>query len=120
MADSIIDLLLGDVSNPDVWMRDLVMYIDDGDAAANNSGIAPDNTNPPITDISWASNKIIDLADPTSDQDAATKKYVDDNSGSSLGADNQIPVMNVGGTDFEYDPNFQYNSEKIKSIYLIL
>lgn len=31
----------------------------------------------PLTDISWASHKLIDLADPTEDSDAATKNYVD-------------------------------------------
>jgi len=35
--------------------------------------------NSPTADIDWDNNKISNLADPTLDQDAATKKYVDDN-----------------------------------------
>ncbi len=37
-----------------------------------------DGTNAPIADISWAGFKITNLATPTSDYDASTKKYVDD------------------------------------------
>ena len=47
-------------------------------------------------------NKIVNVVDPTSDQDAATKKYVDDNSGggggsSSVGAVNAIQSSNGSG-----------------------
>jgi hypothetical protein len=37
-----------------------------------------DGSNSPMADISWGSYKITNLATPTSDYDASTKKYVDD------------------------------------------
>jgi hypothetical protein len=39
----------------------------------------------PTTDVNLNSNKISNLTDPSADQDAATKKYVDDNAGSGGG-----------------------------------
>ena len=38
-----------------------------------------DGNNSPMANISWGGYKITNLADPTADQDAATKNYVDDN-----------------------------------------
>jgi hypothetical protein len=35
------------------------------------------HTGSPSTDVSWANHKITNLADPTGDQDAANKRYVD-------------------------------------------
>jgi len=37
-------------------------------------------THPPTTNISWGGHKITNLADPSSNQDAATKHYVDNSS----------------------------------------
>ncbi|WP_456457668.1 hypothetical protein [Reichenbachiella sp.] len=46
---------------------------------------------------------------PTQDYHPATKSYVDSASPNvGFGADNQIPIMNTGGTDFEYSSNFSY------------
>ncbi|MEP3387060.1 MAG: hypothetical protein ABJO02_02675, partial [Reichenbachiella sp.] len=48
---------------------------------------------------------------PTQDYHPATKAYVDSASPNvGFGADNQIPIMNTGGTDFEYSSNFSYEN----------
>lgn len=37
------------------------------------------NTSPALTDIDCNNNRLVNVLDPTADQDVATKKYVDDN-----------------------------------------
>ena len=46
-------------------------------ASLNSVYIRRDGGNSPTANISWDSNKITDLTDPTNSQDAATKEYVD-------------------------------------------
>ncbi len=45
-------------------------------------------TNPLTADLDADGFKVVNLLDPTADQDAATKKYVDDNSGGGGGSGN--------------------------------
>lgn len=54
-----------------------------------------------LTQQDLTGNKIVNLADPTSNQDAATKKYVDDNTGGGLSwsevtGTSQTAVVNTG------------------------
>ena len=48
------------------------------------------------TGLDMNTHKILGVVDPTLDQDAATKKYVDDNSTSPGGADTQIQFNDIG------------------------
>lgn len=52
-----------------------------------------------FVDLDMKTKKILNVADPTSDQEAATKKYVDDNAG--VGAHNDLSEIQ-GGTTNEY------------------
>ena len=75
-------------------------------ATLNIKGII-DMSNP------FGSSGIKNLIDPTADQDAATKKYVDDNVSSvSFGADNQIPYTNAATNDFDYG-DLTYDGTKL-------
>lgn len=59
-------------------------------------------------DISWNSHKITSLADPTVNQDAATKKYVDDNIGvgDNLGNHTATTNLDMSGYDIVGIDNF--------------
>jgi len=48
-----------------------------GAGGPDATSIARDGSRPPTADISWGTNKLIDLVDPTSPQHGATKAYVD-------------------------------------------
>jgi len=48
-------------------------------------------TNPLSDTLNAASYRIVNLSDPASDQDAATKKYVDDNAGGGGSSNNYFP-----------------------------
>lgn len=81
---------------PGTWVS-----IDVAGALANHGNafhtpdfIAVDGSAPPTTNIPWGSNKITSLADPDDNQDAATKKYVDDND--VLTNHNDLPGLNAG------------------------
>lgn len=67
----------------------------------NDSGVAAftvfgDSTSAFSGELSMSANKITNVADPTADQDAATKKYVDDNSSTPGGVDTTIQFNNAG------------------------
>lgn len=49
----------------------------------------------------------------TNDRWIPDKAYVDNSVGSivTIGSDNQLPISNLGGTDFEYTSSFQYNNK---------
>ena len=68
---------------------------------ANTTDIAGclklDGTNAMTGDLDAGTNKIINVVDPTSNQDAATKKYVDDNAGSSPWSIAAANIYRVGG-----------------------
>lgn len=49
----------------------------------------------PSSDVSLASHKLTNVTDPTSNQDAATKKYVDDNAGGGGGPQTVWPVRYI-------------------------
>jgi hypothetical protein len=53
----------------------------DPPGAASGVPVYTDGSNAMAADLDIGTNKIINLVDPVTDQQAATKKYVDDNSG---------------------------------------
>lgn len=53
------------------------------DEVIDPNALAKDGSNTPTANISWDSNKITNLADPTAAQDAATKAYADSVGGAS-------------------------------------
>lgn len=77
----------------------------DKDEVVDPNALARDGSNVPSTDIDWNAKKITNLGAPGSDDDASTKKYVDDNVGAATpaGADTQIQFNESGslGADAE-------------------
>jgi hypothetical protein len=73
-GSSLISDLYGTLSYIDTNLVETKAYIDSGDALT----IARNGTRAPTADTPWGSKKITALAQPTANQDAATKKYVDD------------------------------------------
>jgi hypothetical protein len=80
---------MGDIESTD----DLINHIDE----QGSGDIKSDGSVEFAADQSMGGNKLTDLATPTSDFDAATKKYVDDNSGG-------------GGSPGGMNTQIQYNS----------
>ena len=68
---------------------------------ANTTAIAGclklDGTNNMTASLNAGTNKIINVVDPTSNQDAATKKYVDDNAGSSVWLEDGANIYRESG-----------------------
>ncbi len=77
------------------------LYVGDASNKASStaqSALSLSGFGVPTADLSLGSFKITNLSDPTADQDAATKKYVDDltaSSGTSALADGKIFVGNI-------------------------
>jgi len=79
------------------------------DDVVDPNAIARDGSNSPSTDIPWNNFKITGLATPTANTDAATKKYVDDNSAASTGSSGAVQFADGAGA-FLNDAGFNYNT----------
>ena len=66
-------------SNGDVIFRGINM------SQANVTFLRRDGENAAEGNISLNSHKLVDVADPTNDKDAANKEYVDTNAGTNIG-----------------------------------
>jgi hypothetical protein len=75
--------------------------------------------------LDMGDNKITDLATPTSNYDAATKKYVDDNAGSGGGANTSLSNLGTTSINADLDPSSNAtkdlgsSSKKWRYIYAI-
>lgn len=75
--------------------------------------------------LDMGNNKITDLATPTSNYDAATKKYVDDNAGSGGGANTSLSNLGTTSINADLDPSANAtrdlgsSSKKWRYIYAI-
>jgi len=76
-----------------------ILNVADGATANPNAldNVVEDTTPTLGGELDADSNKIVNLTDPTADQDAATKKYVDDNSGGGSS------VWTASGSDIYYN-----------------
>lgn len=62
-------------------------WVEIGDAGVANYGLLPIDGSVAMTaNLDMGTNKIVNVVDPTANQDAATKKYVDDNNAGGYGS----------------------------------
>lgn len=118
------DVVLAQTGTRKIYVASGDLYYNDGNGVqiqitsggTVNSGVSTDaiarnSSRPPITDIDWDGFKLINLADPTSNQDAATKFYVDSVAGGGV----SFPLLAPSGTNLA--PSYSFSSSSGSGLY---